>query len=119
MIQYLMERIEQVLREKSALFEVKKMFGGICYLVDDKMCLGINTDKTTDKARFVGRVGETFYEEALENEYCSEFNMTGKAMKGFVFVSAEGIETYEDLEFWVQKCLDYNPFAKRAKSRAI
>ncbi len=115
MLQYLSERIEQVLKEKSVLFETKKMFGGLCYMVDDKMCLGISTDKASGTARFIGRIGETYYEEALENQHCSEFNTTGRPMKGFIFISAEGVESYNDLQFWVQKCLDYNPFAKKSK----
>jgi len=38
-------------------------------------------------------------------------------MKGFVFVSAEGIDMQEDLEYWVQLCLNYNPLAKSSKKK--
>ena len=39
--EYLHERIESVLNAKNIPFEAKKMMGGLCFMVDDKMCLGI------------------------------------------------------------------------------
>lgn len=36
-------------------------------------------------------------------------------MTGFVYVDPEGFDMDEDLEFWVEKALEYNPFAKRSK----
>jgi hypothetical protein len=38
-------------------------------------------------------------------------------MKGFVFVNEEGMDLNEDLDFWIQSCLDYNPLAKRSKKK--
>jgi len=113
--EFLAERVRRVLNERKTSFEEKKMMGGLCFMVDQKMCVGINTDRTTGLPRFMGRIGEAVYNESLKKEGCSEFNITGKAMKGFVFVSAEGIDMQKDLEYWIQLCLDYNPFAKKSK----
>ncbi|OUS01982.1 hypothetical protein A9Q86_04840 [Flavobacteriales bacterium 33_180_T64] len=65
----------------------------------------------------MGRVGDKAYECALKKDGCSEFNITGRTMKGFVFVSAEGTDMQEDLEYWVQLCLDYNPLVKKSKKQ--
>jgi len=115
--EFLVDRIRQVLNEKKTSFEEKKMMGSLCFMVNEKMCIGVNIDKTTGTSRIVGRVGDKAYENALKKKICSEFNITGRAMKGFVYVSAEGIDMQEDLEYWIQLCLDYNPLAKKSKKK--
>jgi hypothetical protein len=43
--EFLAERIRRVLTENHVSFEEKKMMGGLCYMVDDKMCLGVVKEK--------------------------------------------------------------------------
>lgn len=112
--EFLVDRVRQFLNEKKTSFEEKKMMGGLCFMVDEKMCIGVDIDKTTGIPRIMGRVGDKAYENALKKDFCSEFDITGRAMKGFVFVSAEGVDMQEDLEYWAQLCLDYNPLAKKS-----
>ena len=50
-----------------------------------------------------------------KKEGASEMNFTGKAMKGFVFVNPEGTDMDNDLAYWVELCVEYNPFAKSSK----
>jgi TfoX/Sxy family transcriptional regulator of competence genes len=109
--EYLAERIERVLTEKKVDFSPKKMFGGMAYMVNDKMCMGIV------KEELMARVGEMAYEEALSKTGAKEMNFTGRPMKGYVFVEAEGYDLDDDLEYWVQKCLDFNPLAKASKKK--
>ncbi len=40
----LAERIAVELQRKNVAFEEKRMFGGMAFMVDDKMCVGINND---------------------------------------------------------------------------
>lgn len=115
--EYLVDRVKHVLKEKKVSFETKKMFGGLCFMIDEKMCIGVDVDKETDASRLMCRIGDNAYEDALQKQGCSEFNMTGSPMKGFVFVSAEGIDMQEDLEYWIQQCLIFNPFAKKSKKK--
>lgn len=116
--EFLADRVRQVLQEKNVVFEERKMMGGLCFMVDEKMCVGLDTDKTNGQARFMGRIGEEAYEHQLNKKNCSEFDITGRAMKGFVFVSAEGVDMQDDLEYWVQLCLDFNPLAKKSKKKS-
>jgi hypothetical protein len=111
----LAERVRQVLQQKRVLFEEKKMMGGLCYLVDEKMLMGLLTDKSTQRPHLMVRVGENAYPIALNKKHASEMNYTGRSMKGFVFVDEAGIDLQNDLEEWVQMCLDYNPLAKKSK----
>ena len=115
--EFLADRVRQVFNEKKTTFEEKKMMGGLCFMVDGKMCVGVDMNKNTGASRIMARIGEDKYEHALQKEGCSEFNITGRAMKGFVLVSAEAIDRQEDLEYWIQLCLDFNPLAKSSKKK--
>jgi len=114
----LAERVRLVLRQKRVLFEEKKMMGGLCFMVNDKMLLGLLTDKSSQRPLIMARVGEETYHEALQNLHVSEMNFTGRSMKGFVFVNETGFDLQDDLENWIQLCLDYNPKAKKSKKRS-
>jgi hypothetical protein len=108
-------RIRNVFYDKGVLFTEKKMFSGICFMVDDKMCCGTHIDKKTNDELLLCRIGETAYESALENENCIPMEFTGKPMKGYVFVTQNGHQSTKDLNYWMQLCLDFNPLAKKSK----
>lgn len=107
--EYLQERIEIILNEKSIPFESKKMMGGLCYMIDDKMCVGIV------KNDLMARVGKEQYEGLLLKKGARPMDFTKRPMRGYVFVSSEGVDFQEDLEFWINKCLEFNPRAKSSK----
>lgn len=108
---YLAERITQALKEKNIDFKEMKMMGGIAFLVDGKMCVGIiNND-------LMARIDPEIYEDALKRNGVREMDFTKKPMKGWIYVSPEGIDTDDDLAAWIQLALDYNPKAKSSKKR--
>jgi hypothetical protein len=108
-------RIRNILHEKGIVFTEKKMFSGICFMVNDKMCCGSHIDKKTNEDMLLCRIGETAYESALEKNYCVPMEFTGKPMKGYVYITQKGHETEKDLTYWLQLCLDFNPLAKKSK----
>lgn len=114
---YQAERIERYFTQKGVDFFTKKMMGGLIFMVDEKMCIGLDQDKKTKTDRLMARVGSDFYEQALKEEHARKMDFTGGPMKGFVFVNAEGIDLDEDLEFWLEKALDFNPMAKKSPSK--
>ena len=81
--------------------EEKKMFGGLCFMVSNHMCCGIVNDT------LMARIGPDNYEKCLANEYAREMDFTGKAMKGFVYVSSDGIESDANLKEWLNFCLEF------------
>ncbi len=109
--EFLEERINRVLHEKKAPYQAKKMMGGLCYMIDDKMCMGIVKD------HLMARVGPEVYESVLSRPGCKPMDFTGRPMSGFVFVGAEGIDSEDDLSSWIQLCLDFNPLAKSSKKK--
>jgi TfoX/Sxy family transcriptional regulator of competence genes len=109
--EYLQERIEFILNERGVTYEAKKMMGGLCFMVDDKMCIGIN------KNDLMARVGKDAYDDLIDKNGARPMDFTKRPMKGFIFVSPEGVDFQEDLEFWVDKCLEFNPLAKSSKKK--
>lgn len=109
--EYLADRIREALNEKHVSFDEKKMMGGLCFMVNDKMCTGIV------KNNLMARIDPDNYDQALKRKGCMEMDFTGKPMKGFVFVEPEGIDLDEDLDYWLQLCLDYNPKAKSSRKK--
>ncbi len=92
--------------------EEKKMFGGLCFMVNDKMCIGV------EKERLMVRLDPERYDEVIEKEGCEPMDFTGKPMKGFVFVSENVLKTKQQLNYWVQLALEYNKIAKSSKKPA-
>ena len=87
----------------------KAMFGGLCFMVNDKMCVGVEKD------RLMVRLDPAKYEEVIEKEGCRPMDFTGKVMKGFVFVDAEVLKSKKKLEYWVKLALEFNKIAKSSK----
>lgn len=109
--EFLADRIKAELKRQNVPFEEKKMMGGVCYLVNDKMCVGIV------KQKLMARIGTEKYDEAFDKPGCREMDFTGKPLKGYVFVEPDGIDLDSDLAYWVNLALEFNPRAKSSKKR--
>ena len=99
----------------SVKVQEKKMMGGLTFMVNDKMCIGILGEK------IMCRINPDIYDEVLSKKGCTEMDFTGRPMKGFVFVNKDGISSEKDLEYWIKLSLEYNEIApvskKKKKSR--
>ncbi len=67
----------------------------------------------------MARIDPEIYDEALSKPGCHEMNFTGRPMKGFVQVEPEGIDMDDELEHWINLCLEFNPKAKSSKKKKI
>lgn len=90
-------RLQEYFQGRSDV-EVKRMFGGLCFMVSNHMCCGIVGDT------LMARVGPQSYEECLNKIHAKEMDFTGRAMKGMVYVTREGIEDDFELERWIGIC---------------
>jgi len=91
--------------------EEKEMFGGVCYMVDDKMCVGVM------KEEMMCRVNPLLLEELLEKEGCHQMTMGGKTMNGYVLISEEGMRSKKAFDYWISLCLEFNKVAKASKKK--
>jgi hypothetical protein len=67
--------------------------------------------------RQVCRIDPEVYESALEKTGCREMVFTGKPMKGYVFMSEEGIKTKKQFDYWISLCIEFNKKAKSSKKK--
>jgi TfoX/Sxy family transcriptional regulator of competence genes len=104
------DRIREFLVDQPQI-EEKLMMGGIAFMVNDKMCVGVIKDD------MMARIDPEKWEEALEKHGCRPMDFTGKTMKGWVFISPEGIDKIKDLEYWINLALDFNRKAKSSKNQ--
>ena len=91
--------------------EEKKMMGGLTFMVNNKMCVGILHDD------LMGRIDPEVHDTARQVRGCREMDFTGRPMKGFVFVSPEGTNTKKNLEYWIGLSLDFNKKAKVSRKK--
>ncbi len=102
-------RVEQILEERYVKFTSKKMLGGLCYLVEDKMLMGVEKD------RLMVRIDPEDEAAAMKKKGAKPMDFTGRVMKNYLFVDATAVDMDSDLEYWVGLCLKYNPKAKSTK----
>ncbi|MFT6827099.1 MAG: hypothetical protein ACI9Z3_000420 [Roseivirga sp.] len=104
---FLVDRVRQRL-SKANITEAKRMMGGLIFMVNDKMCIGVDVDKTTGLDRLMVRVGKASYPQLLFKKGSQQMDFTGKVMRGFLFIGPEGFDSDEDLDFWTEKALAFN-----------
>lgn len=91
--------------------EEKKMMGGLTFMLNDKMCLGIVKDE------LMCRIDPAFHDEAIMKKGCRTMDFTNRPMKGFVFVDYSGMKTEKDFNYWVGLALDFNKNAPPSKKK--
>ena len=96
----LAERIRQQLAWRKGV-EEKKMFGGVGFLLNGNLLVGVSKDS------LLARLGPEQSEDALKEPHVSEFDITGRAMKGWVLVAPEGVEADEQLKGWLQRAVKF------------
>jgi TfoX/Sxy family transcriptional regulator of competence genes len=76
----------------------KKMFGGICYLLQGNMCFGIYRDF------LIVRLGSAAAAEPyLAQAHVKPMDITGRPMKGWVMVAPTAYDGPEQLRPWLSR----------------
>jgi len=107
----LFERLRNILLAKEVIWKEKKMMGGLTFMVEDKMCFG------TFKGGLLCRIDPQERDQLLSETGAAIIRQGGREMKGYVHVHPAGYESDQALEFWVSKCLAFNPKAKASKKK--
>lgn len=106
--QELAGRVRELLKDEPNVTE-KRMFGGLAFLVNDKMCINVGGDNLMCR-----------FEPSLQNELSAKKGyeptiMKGRVMNGYCDVNPEGTTSEKDLKYWVDLCLEYNKVARSSK----
>lgn len=95
----LADRMRAALKRRKGIDE-RKMFGGYCWMLRGNMLCGVEV------GRFMFRVGQDLEAEALRRPGASPMDITGKPMKGFVWVNAERADG-DSLKQWIDLAQKY------------
>jgi hypothetical protein len=77
------------------------MFGALGFLMNGNLCVGVW------KSSLIVRLGPDRAEAALEEPHVVEFDVTGRPMRGWIVVEADGLETDDQLSVWVQRAVRF------------
>ncbi len=106
----LANRIRERLQETPNV-EEKAMMGGLTFMVNDKMCVGIIKDE------LMCRINPDLHNEMVEKRGCRTMDFTKRPMKGYVLIDETGMKTKEEFDYWINLALDFNPLAKSSKKK--
>jgi TfoX/Sxy family transcriptional regulator of competence genes len=107
----LADRVREIISQTHENIEEKKMFGGLCFMVNDKMCVGVET------SRLMVRFDPLKTNEVMEKDGCKPMDFTNKVMKGFAFVDLDVLNTKKKLEYWINLALAFNKIAAPSKKK--
>ncbi len=91
--------------------EEKTMMGGLIFMLNDKMCVGIIKDE------MMCRIDRNFHETAIEMRGCRTMDFTKRPMIGYVLIDETGMKTNAQFDYWINLCLDFNKHAKSSKKK--
>ena len=95
------ERIRRLLGKRKGVAE-KKMFGGLAFLLNGNMCVGVHQDG------LIVRLDPAATDAALKRPHAKVFDLTGRPMKGWLLVEAAGVKSEKDLGGWVDVAVNYS-----------
>src|SRR5476651_401143 len=88
-------QVRELIAKRTDNAEEKAMFGGLCFMVEDKMCIGVKKDS------LIVRVAPDVYDIEIENDGRRPMIHSGKAIKPYLFVDYNEIHSSTDLAYWV------------------
>jgi hypothetical protein len=93
-------RIRVILTRKKNIAE-KKMFGGICFLLNAHLLVGVW------KQSLIVRLGPDQEREVIQQPYLRRMDITGKPMKGWIIIEPAGLEGDDVLKQWIDRALKF------------
>lgn len=106
----LVNRIREALINEKNVIE-KKMFQGLSFMVDDKLCIGVRNDE------ILCRIDPEKAELELEKIYCRPMIHGERIAKGYIFVSEQGYQKSKDFQYYIDLCLEYNKVVQKSKKK--
>jgi TfoX/Sxy family transcriptional regulator of competence genes len=103
-------RVRRLLRDRKTIRE-KRMFGGLAFMLGDKMCCGVL------KEDFVARIGAAAYESALDGPHVRPMDFTGRPLKGYVYVGPKATRNDRGLQAWVDRAVAFTSTLTANKPR--
>lgn len=105
------DRVREIIAERTDNVEEKRMFGGLCFMVDDKICVAVKSDK------MFTRLAPDVFDKALGKDGITTMERGNTTMQGYLYIDYALLQTQSQLQHWVGLALDFNPLAKASKRK--
>jgi TfoX/Sxy family transcriptional regulator of competence genes len=106
----LADRVRQKFADLSNVTE-KEMMGGLTFMYNDKMCVGIIKDE------LMCRIDPALHESCIKKKGCRTMDFTNRPMKGYIMIDKSGMKTDIEFDYWINLALDFNKMAKSSKKK--
>ena len=106
----LAERIRERISDLS-IMEEKEMMGGLVFMYNGKMFLGIIKDE------MMCRIDPAIHDIEVEKNGCRTMDFTNRPMKGYILIEELAMRSEKEFDYWIQLALDFNPMAKVSKKK--
>jgi len=108
------EKLAERIRERMSNLpdiEEKEMMGGLMFMYNGKMCLGIIKDE------LMCRIDPARHNIEVEKNGCRTMDFTKRPRKGYILIEEVAMRSKKDFDYWIDLALDYNPIAKASKKK--
>lgn len=108
------EELANKIRQRFAVLtnvSEKEMMGGLTFMYNDKMCVGVIKDE------LMCRIDPVLHEASVERIGCRTMDFTKRPMKGYVMIDESGMKSQAELDSWLDLALEFNARAKSSKSK--
>jgi TfoX/Sxy family transcriptional regulator of competence genes len=108
------EKLANRVREKFmdlSHVEEKEMMGGLTFMYNNKMCVGIIKDE------LMCRIDPSLHEMLIEKNGCRTMDFTKRPMKGYIMIAENGMKSSKEFDYWISLALEFNKFAKSRKKK--
>ncbi len=89
--------------------EEKEMMGGLTFMYNGKMCVGIIKDE------LMCRIDPAIHHLSIEKRGCRTMDFTNRPMKGYVMIDETGMKSKKDFDYWIDLALEFNKKAKASR----
>ena len=108
------EKLADRIRERLAHLkkvEEKAMMGGLTFMYNGKMCVGIIKDE------LMCRIDPELHDQATSRPGCRTMDFTNRPMIGYVLVDETGMKSRKDFDYWIGLALDFDKHARASKKK--
>ncbi len=108
------ERLAKQIRSRFSELEnveEKEMMGGLTFMYNEKMCVGIIKDE------LMCRIDPDLHEEVIQRQGCRTMDFTKRPMMGYVMIDETGMQTVKEFNYWIELALAFNKKAKSSKKK--
>ncbi len=91
--------------------EEKKMFRGVAFMVNGKMCISAGDDE------IMCRIDSALHDKLVKKAGCRPVIMKNREYKGYIYIKEENLKNKNEFDYWIRLALEFNKKAKASKKR--